>query len=74
LLQAFLDAGSDPATDPEAVSRAAGLIDPDLLRLLLDAGGNPDDGIHAAVSNLRLRNLEMLVNNHRLKPVASGYG
>ncbi|MGB5178934.1 MAG: hypothetical protein WBP44_09425 [Gammaproteobacteria bacterium] len=37
--------------------QAAGLIETDPLRLLLDAGGNPDDGIHAAVSNLRLQQI-----------------
>lgn len=61
MLQAFLDAGADPATDPEAVSRAALQIEPDPLRLLLDAGGNPDDGIHAAARKLRPRNVKVLL-------------
>jgi ankyrin repeat protein len=61
MLQAFLDVGADPATDPEAVSRVAGLIECEPLRLLLDAGGNPDDGIHSAVLGLRIRCVKMLL-------------
>ena len=61
ILQVFLDAGSDPAADEVAVSMAAIRAQSGPLRLLLEAGGNPDDGIDAAVNEIRLENLKMLL-------------
>lgn len=63
ILSTLLEAIPDPKVSLLAVKRAAWKEEPELLRILLSAGGNPDAGMHAAVEKRRTDNLRLLVES-----------